>query len=53
MDESRAPMTEARLREIEAAGGLRAGQTIDLIALDLVGEIRRLQGGAPVMEPLP
>ena len=43
----RAPMTEGRLREIEAAGGL--GRLTDAlenaVVLDLVAEIRRLQAG--------
>lgn len=39
----REPVTEARLLEIEAAGGLRVDWLVDQIALDLVAEIRRLQ----------
>jgi hypothetical protein len=45
-DNERQPVTEERLQEIEAAGGLgRLSDSLEnAIVLDLVAEIRRLRG---------
>lgn len=48
IDRDQQPMTEGRLREIEDAGGLGVDWLVDNIVLDLVDEIRRLGGPAPV-----